>query len=101
DVFGNRQPAVGAVRGIDFYVLVFRTRIAGVVPAHRDISGGLVDRDARQELAVGRVVVVHLFRAAPACTAVVGVAQVNVGVVALVGCFVRIDRVDPAAMPGA
>src|SRR5438128_657161 len=59
--------------------------IAGVVPHHSEIPTGRVERDLRQELAVLRVVIVHPHRATPRDAIVIGEADVDVRVVALVG----------------
>src|SRR5439155_15623819 len=68
--------------------------VARVVPDHRDPSGGRIERDLREELAVGGAVVVHARRGAPGGAVVVGEANDNVRVVLFVLLLERVDHVD-------
>src|SRR5690348_5622054 len=76
--------------------------IAAVIPGNGHLAGGLIERNAREELRANAGVIVNADRIAPDRTAVVAVAQENVGVVAAVGEFVSIDFVDaPREWPAA
>src|SRR5262249_62242055 len=79
-------------------VVVGAPVVARVQPGDRQVAVGLVDRQAGQELAVGGVVVVDLDPVAPGGPVVVGEAQEDVGVVALVRLLVGVGHVQPAAV---
>src|SRR5262249_44550648 len=92
--------AVGAQGAVELDEVV-AGRVAGVVPAQGDEPGGLVDVDLGVVLAAGGRVVVDLLARAPGGAAVVGVHQVDVGVVVTDG-GVGEDHVEPAVVrPGA
>src|SRR5712671_4325173 len=111
DVGGEARAAVGAERPPELGVVVRdpvgvarpagAQVVAAVIPDHGDIAGGGIQRDLRQELAVGGVVVVHPYRRAPRGPAVVGVLQVNVHVVALVRLLTCVHQVHAARVRAA
>src|SRR6266508_3709780 len=105
DVRQHRLPAVLAHGGVHDRVVVadpvgvagtvVPPVVAAVVPGDGEVAGGLVERDARQELAVRRGVVVHPELGAPRGALIVGVPQLDVQVVALVGALGRVHDVQP------
>ncbi len=111
DIRAEAGAAVGAERPPELRVIVHdpvgvaraagTEVVAAVVPDDGEVAGGGVERDLRQELAVGGGVVVHPHRRAPGGPVVVGVPHVDVRVVALVRLLGRVDHVHPPGMRAA
>src|SRR5205807_4241844 len=72
--------------------------VRGVIPDGREVARRLIDRDLRQELAIGSTIVVGPHRCAPAGALVVGVTHPGVQIVAPVLHLERVDEIDAASM---
>src|SRR2546421_6535663 len=64
-----------------------------VVPHHGEVPSSRIERDLRQELAVLRLVIVHPHWTAPRGTLIIGEADVDVHVVALVGLLECVHQI--------
>src|SRR5258708_430544 len=111
NVLSERLPSVGTKRAPDLRIgigdAVGVTRPAGakivasVIPDDCEISGCRVERNLREELTVLGVVVVHPYACAPGRAVIVGIANVNVRVVALVLLLQGVDQVDAPVVRAA
>src|SRR6266480_3728992 len=106
NVLGKRLPSVGTKRAPDLRIGIGDAVsvtcspgakiVAGVIPDDRDIPGGGVERNLRQELTILGAVVVHPYARAPNRAVIVRIADVNVGVIAFVLLLQRVHEVHPA-----
>src|SRR5262249_7400191 len=90
--------AVGADAGEDLRGHVGQARVARVVPRHGQVAGRLVQGHHGQELAVDPRIIVDADGGSPRRPVVVGVADEDVHIVALVGRLVRVDQVHAAVV---
>src|SRR5438477_11568011 len=100
DVPGKGLAAIGAEGAPDLSVVIGDAIgiarpagaeiVARVIPAHGEVATGGVERDFGQELAVGSAVIVHPHAGAPGSAIIVGVADENVEVVAVIFQFARV-----------
>src|SRR6266511_2052877 len=72
-----------------------------VIPDDREFPGGRIQRDLWHELTIGCVVVVHADAAAPGGAVVVGVAHIDIRVVALVLLLLGVDQIHAAVVRAA
>src|SRR5437870_3623578 len=84
--------AVGIARPADAEI------VARVIPAHGEVAAGGVERDFGQELAVGSAVIVHAHAGVPGSAIIVGIADENVEVVAVIFQFARVHEIDAAVV---
>src|SRR5882724_10468298 len=75
--------------------------VAGVIPDDRNISGSWIERDLREKLTIPGVIVVHPYACAPSRPAIVGIADVNVSIVAFVLLLQRVHQVYAAIVRAA
>src|ERR1043166_2186525 len=80
--------------------------IAAIVPGDRNVTSRRVERDSRIELTGRADVIIHAHGITPSHALIVGVTELNVGVVALLRLFRRVDEIETAivrttrAVPG-
>src|SRR5216117_3186603 len=110
NVAGERLP-IAAERAPELGIVVRHTVgvarasaaevVARVVPDDGDLSGDWIERELREELTAHRAVVIHPHRWTPRRAAVVGVADEDVRVVALVLLLEGVDEVDATIVRSA
>src|SRR5438477_1697418 len=108
DVPGKRLAAIGAEGAPDLGVVIGDAIgiarppgaeiVARVVPAHGEVAAGGVERDFGQELAVGSAVIVHAHAGVPGGAIIVGIADEDVEVVAVIFQFARVHKIDAAVV---
>src|ERR1035437_1342183 len=97
DLREERQPAVHADRSPELHTVI-RRAVAAIVPNHAEIAGIGVERDFREELALGARVGIDAKGAAPGAGVIVGKAHEDVEVIGNRGGGVGVTQVQPAAV---